>query len=123
MYESCIAGIGVNINQETFNSGLPNPVSLKQLTGKDYPVKDTVDFIVASIDERYHQLRKGLYESLDREFREHLLGINEWRNYFVDKKLIKGKIRGVNESGMLMMEMEDKSTRYFNHREIGFVFP
>ena len=123
VYESCIAGIGVNINQETFHPGLPNPVSLKQLTGMNYPVKDAVDFIVARIDERYHQLQKGLYESLDREYREQLLGINEWRDYFVDKKLIKGKIRGVDESGLLMLEMKNGSKRAFNHGEITFIFP
>jgi len=122
VYESCIAGIGVNINQETFHPGLPNPVSLKQLTGMNYPVKDAVDFIVSRIDERYQQLQKGLYEPLDREYRKHLLGIDEWRDYFVDKKLIKGKIRGVDESGMLKIEIENGSILSFNHGEIGFVF-
>ena len=29
-----ISGIGVNINQETFRSNAPNPVSLKQITGQ-----------------------------------------------------------------------------------------
>ncbi len=123
VYESCIAGIGVNINQETFHPGLPNPVSLKQLTGMNYPVKDAVDFIVARIDERYHQLHKGLYEALDREYTEQLLGINEWRDYLVNKKLIKGKIRGVDESGLLMLEMKNGSKRAFNHGEITFIFP
>jgi BirA family biotin operon repressor/biotin-[acetyl-CoA-carboxylase] ligase len=123
VYESCIAGIGVNINQKTFNTSLPNPVSLKQITGKDYPVKDAVDLIVAHIDERYQQLQKGLSELLDREYREQLFGINEWRDYFVDKKLIKGKIRGVDESGMLMMEMENNPISHFNHGEVEFVIP
>lgn len=31
-----IAGIGININQEVFNSDAPNPVSLKQITGKEH---------------------------------------------------------------------------------------
>jgi len=122
VYESCIAGIGVNLNQETFHPCLANPGSLKQLTGMNYPVKDTVDFIVSRIDERYQQLQKGLYEPLDREYRKNLLGIDEWRDYFVDKKLIKGKIRGVDESGMLKIEMENGSIRNLNHGEIEFVF-
>ncbi|MGA2824296.1 MAG: biotin--[acetyl-CoA-carboxylase] ligase [Bacteroidales bacterium] len=122
LYESCIAGIGVNLNQETYNPGLPNPVSLRQITGKDYPVKDAVDRIVACIDDRYQQLQEGLSELLDREYREQLFGINEWRDYTVDKNLIKGKIRGVDESGMLIMETENGSIRHFNHREIAFVF-
>ena len=31
-----ISGIGVNINQETFRSDAPNPVSLKQITGQEH---------------------------------------------------------------------------------------
>ena len=122
VYESCIAGIGVNINQETFSSGLPNPVSLKQITGKDYPVKDAVDFIVAHIGKRYHQLEKGSFEALHREYREKLLGIHEWRNYSVDRKLIKGKIMDVDGFGGLILEAGDGKIRTFQHNEIGFVF-
>jgi BirA family transcriptional regulator, biotin operon repressor / biotin---[acetyl-CoA-carboxylase] ligase len=121
VYESCIAGIGININQETFSSALPNPVSLKQLTGMMVPVKDAMDSIVTFIDERYRQLQQGLHETLDREYRDKLLGINEWREYIVNKKVIKGLIRGVDEVGMLIIELENGSIRKFNHGEIEFV--
>lgn len=33
-----IAGIGINVNQTAFSPNLPNPVSLKQVTGNDYDV-------------------------------------------------------------------------------------
>jgi BirA family biotin operon repressor/biotin-[acetyl-CoA-carboxylase] ligase len=120
VFESCIAGIGVNVNQDTFSPGLPNPVSLKQITGMDYPVRDAVDIIVAGIDRHYQLLQTGTHEPLDQEYREHLLGINEWRYYSIDKNVIKGRIRDVDESGMLIMELEDGSTRLFNHGEIEF---
>ena len=32
----CIPGIGINLNQTIFRSPAPNPVSLKQITGRDY---------------------------------------------------------------------------------------
>jgi BirA family biotin operon repressor/biotin-[acetyl-CoA-carboxylase] ligase len=123
IYESCIAGIGVNLNQETFIPGLPNAVSLKQLTGIDYPVKEGVVLIAECIDERYLQLRKGYYELLNHDYEEHLYGFNEWRDYAVDKKLVKGKILGVDESGILMMEMENGLARYFQYGEMQFRFP
>jgi BirA family biotin operon repressor/biotin-[acetyl-CoA-carboxylase] ligase len=122
IYESCIAGIGININQETFSSAIPNPVSLKQLTGMMVPVKDAMDSIITFIDERYQQLQQGLHETLDREYLDKLLGINEWRDYIVNKKVIKGLIRGVDEIGMLRIEMENGSIRNFNHGEIEFIF-
>jgi BirA family biotin operon repressor/biotin-[acetyl-CoA-carboxylase] ligase len=121
-FESCIAGIGLNINQEIFNPGLPNPVSMKQITGKEYKVEDSVNCIVACIDERYQQLKKGSAELLGREYQDKLLWINEWETYSVNKMLIKGKIKGVDESGILILEMENSLPGYFHHGEIEFVF-
>ena len=40
-----IVGIGLNINQEQFPSDLPNPVYLFQLTGKKYPLEQTLERI------------------------------------------------------------------------------
>lgn len=34
-----IAGIGLNVNQTVFRSGAPNPVSIRQLTGREYDVE------------------------------------------------------------------------------------
>jgi BirA family biotin operon repressor/biotin-[acetyl-CoA-carboxylase] ligase len=119
--ESCIAGIGININQEIFNPGLPNPVSLKQITGNDYTVKDSVNLIVACIDERYQQLKRGSFETLGMEFQDKLLFIDEWKDFSVDKKLIKGRIYGVDDYGVLILEMENNTLRYFHHGEIEFV--
>ena len=44
-----ISGIGVNINQDVFRSNAPNPISLKQITGKDHDrylilAKNTIPF-------------------------------------------------------------------------------
>lgn len=41
-----IVGVGININQETFPDYLPNPVSLTQLTGKKYPLEQTLERIL-----------------------------------------------------------------------------
>lgn len=51
-----IAGIGVNINQEVFRSDAPNPVSLKQITGREHDRGE----ILAGIMKRV----KGYYETL-----------------------------------------------------------
>lgn len=40
-----IVGIGLNLNEESFPSELPNPVSLRQLTGKEYPPERTLERI------------------------------------------------------------------------------
>jgi len=44
-----IVGIGINLNQSSFDPKLPNPVSLKQLTAKTYPLEETLERIYTQI--------------------------------------------------------------------------
>lgn len=42
---AAIVGIGLDLNQCEWPDNLPNPVSLKQLTGKEYPLEQTLERI------------------------------------------------------------------------------
>lgn len=49
-----IAGIGINVNQRQFLSSAPNPVSMRQITGRDFPLekllREVVDEIMSAFD-------------------------------------------------------------------------
>ena len=49
-----IIGIGINVNQEHFVSDAPNPVSLKNITGKDYDL----DALLHDVNDRIEQLTR-----------------------------------------------------------------
>ena len=51
-----IAGIGLNVNQTEWLSSAPNPISLKQITGKEY-----------DIDALMQQLRKEVHKALQED--------------------------------------------------------
>lgn len=55
IWQWAVAGMGININQVVFNS-LQNPVSLKQITGKTYPVTDMAKTLCSALEKRYRQL-------------------------------------------------------------------
>ena len=40
MLGTSIIGIGLNVNQTTFDDNLPNPISMKMITGKDYDLEE-----------------------------------------------------------------------------------
>lgn len=50
--EESIIGIGFNLNETRWPSDLPNPVSLKQLTGKDYDTRSELEALVNQICRR-----------------------------------------------------------------------
>jgi len=121
-FESSIAGIGLNLNQINFNTVLPNPVSLMQITGKSYNVEKVVNHIVEAIDKRFLQLRNGSFDTLNTDYQKNLLGINEWKDFNVNNKLIKGKIGGVDDNGFLIVEMKDGAEFSFQHGDINLIF-
>ena len=58
-----ISGIGVNINQDVFRSNAPNPVSLKQITGKTHDRYLILANIMKRVKEYYDLLRAGTSDS------------------------------------------------------------
>ena len=45
MMGTSIIGIGLNVNQTSFNEDLPNPISMKMITGKDFDLDELLSVI------------------------------------------------------------------------------
>jgi BirA family biotin operon repressor/biotin-[acetyl-CoA-carboxylase] ligase len=53
------AGIGLNVNQVNFLSGAPNPVSLRQVTGRELDLAAVTGDLLAALDRRYAMVTGG----------------------------------------------------------------
>lgn len=51
-----IIGIGLNLNETDFPAGLPNPVSLRQLTGRRYSPASVLETLAAALSRRLEEL-------------------------------------------------------------------
>lgn len=69
-----IAGIGLNVNQTEFVSDAPNPVSLKQITGKDYDLDEMMQRL-------YAETQKALEENVWEEYKSHMYRREGWFPY------------------------------------------
>ena len=49
MLGTSIIGIGLNVNQTTFDDNLPNPISMKMITGKDYDLEEILLDIICQL--------------------------------------------------------------------------
>lgn len=61
----CIAGIGLNVNQTEWLSDAPNPVSLKQITGREYPIDELMQ-------QLFNEVNKALQEDVWDYYKAHL---------------------------------------------------
>lgn len=69
---SSIIGVGLNINQTDFPDNLPNPVSLKQLTGRDYNLDETLEQFMEVFTEIYE---KGSRQEIDSRYNKLMFSI------------------------------------------------
>lgn len=69
-FEHTIIGVGVNINQQVFVSGAPNPVSLRQITGDVYDIGEMTRLLGERI-ENYCNF-DGTHEQLDELHQRYL---------------------------------------------------
>ncbi len=100
---SSVVGIGLNVNQTEFPEWVPNPVSLKQVTGREEALEPLLRRVVECIALRYGQLQGGLEgeETLDKEYLSRLLFRGEERLYMLRGEQVEATIVDVNRFGHL----------------------
>jgi BirA family transcriptional regulator, biotin operon repressor / biotin---[acetyl-CoA-carboxylase] ligase len=108
-------GVGMNLNQVSFPAEIPNAISLKQITGKNYDPVSVAKQLVPAIQSRITGLRKepdliltALNKSLYKK--NHRITLKKGND------LIKTRLKGVNATGHLLTENGS-----FNLGEIEFL--
>jgi BirA family biotin operon repressor/biotin-[acetyl-CoA-carboxylase] ligase len=119
--ETSFAGIGINVNQTRFTSDIPNPVSLIQILGRETELKASLLTLCGFLDMRYQELRQKDPVSLDQEFDRSLLGFDQWGNFVCHGARLEGKIKGVDNSGRLLLETHNSEILSFDHQEITYL--
>ncbi len=119
-FTRAIVGIGLNINQEIFVSDAPNPVSLKNLTGKDYDLSEVLNGVCGKVDRRYLQLIRGETAVLNYDYEKLLYRKQIWARYRADSIDFEGMITGVDVDGCLLIETREGDIRRFQFKEVIF---
>ncbi|MFN8242603.1 MAG: biotin--[acetyl-CoA-carboxylase] ligase [Ferruginibacter sp.] len=114
-----VVGIGINVNQASFGDGLKNPVSLKNISGKEYDVEKIARELhelllirIAAADATSFAEKIGLYN-------KKLYKRNEWVYLEKEGETLQVKIEGVNEKGRLQVSGE--SRQEFDFGEVSWV--
>ena len=116
-----IVGVGLNVNQVLFPTNIGNVSSIKLLSGKNIKNDELLVKLIQSITKFMNFVNKLEFELLKNLYLKNLYQFNKQVN-FIDNsnEKFKGKIIGVEESGMLLVETNNKKIRKFNLKEIKF---
>lgn len=117
-----LLGIGINVNQTEFPEWVPNPCSMRTLTGQTYAVREVFDTFYRCFGARYDRLTEpdgAAYT--EQDYRAVIYRLGRPGCFFVPGEgEVVGTIRGVASDGTLQVEIDGR-VRGFLFREIEFV--
>lgn len=112
---SCIAGVGVNLNQPAF-SGVydTSPVSLRQLTGQLFHASEEVIKLYECIMDVYSLLRREGPAAIEVIYNPLLYRRNKTGLFIRDRAYFSGILIEVDQEGAAVIETESIRARHFH---------
>lgn len=125
-----IVGIGLNVNQLEFLSPAPNPISMQQISGKEYDVENLLEEYLAVLKRwqnvplqtlqdtymSYLYRRRGMYPYVEREVSLVPTAIAQSA-----EGAFRAEIQGITSQGELVLQTEKGETRTYHFKQIRFV--
>ena len=103
-WQWAVIGIGININQTDFDPDLPNPVSLKQITGIIHEPIELAKELCSIIEKNYQLLITGNITTLFNKYQSHLYKKDEKIKLKKGTRVFETTIKGASETGQLITQ-------------------
>lgn len=119
--QNSIIGIGINVNQEVFSETIKNVTSLKNLLHKDFDLESLLDEICVELKNQLQLLSEEKYQLLEDNYLNALYQIHKPMMFKdAENVLFLGIIRGISETGNIIIELENENIKEFGIKEISF---
>ena len=113
-----VIGTGINVNQAEFLSDAPNPVSLKQITGREHDREALLNDILKRFQPLQQMLKDGGTEEIVRLYHERLYRKEGMHGYKDANGTFMAAIDYVEPSGILHLTLEDGTKREYMFKEV-----
>jgi BirA family biotin operon repressor/biotin-[acetyl-CoA-carboxylase] ligase len=118
---SCIFGTGINVNQTTFVSDAPNPVSLAQILGHEVAVDEVLQRVLTAFEKYYELLDEGDYGDISALYHLALYRRKGYHQYRDADGSFEGAIVEVEDDGHLILHDRQGVMRSYLFKEVEFV--
>jgi len=110
IWESSIVGIGINVNQQSFEPALGHAVSLSNLIGRPIDMNEIINKLMYFFNQYYLKLIAGAMDQITQEYFNHLYGVHrpvkfmiietdDIHTSYIDEVTSSGKIRFKTDNG------------------------
>ena len=116
-----VAGIGINVNQTSFPSDIPNPTSLLLETGVRHDIAAILQTYRQSLLDHFTGLSVENAEWLHTHYMRRLYRLNEFGRYRIHDKELNAAIDDIDTYGRLVLEDENGGRHICGFKEVTFL--
>lgn len=112
-----IAGIGLNVNQTEFKSDAPNPVSLKQITGKEYNIDRLMNLLLGEVQKVLNEPEETIWS----EYKAHLYRREGFWPFEDKNGRFEAAIQDVLPTGEIALKDKNGQIRQYEFKQIKYI--
>ncbi len=123
MMGTSIIGIGLNVNQTSFDESLPNPISMKMITGEDYDLESILNYICLGLRALNLELKADAHglQLTTHSYTNRLYRYKKWAFYKHDDTVKEMMIVGYDQFGRLVLKEKNDCEVVCDLKEISFI--
>ncbi len=119
-----IIGIGLNVNQIRFSEDIPNPISLKMITGEGHDLENILNQLVVNIKNAVDALRyEDKRDEVNNKYIKKLYRYRQWAEYFYQNQVKEMIINGFDKYGRLLLQDKEGAAIVCDVKELQFFPP
>jgi len=115
-----VIGVGLNVNQIQFKEYSPKATSLQLLLNKELDIAKIQMQLLQFLSNRMKRFRSG--DTQEKEFLSAFFLKDKVATFERNNQQFMGIIKGINQSGKLLIKLEDDSIAEFDNQEVKFLF-
>ena len=124
MMGTSIIGIGLNVNQIEFSKDIPNPISLKLISGLEYDLDNLLNLLVSGINNSVESLCfEDKRKEINRKYISKSYRFGIWSDYFYQNQVKSLKINGFDKYGRLLLHDREGAEIVCDVKELQFFPP
>ena len=112
-----IAGIGLNVNQTTFVSDAPNPISLKQIRGQEYDIEGLMNQLLEAVHSVLNEPEQDVWSY----YKSHLYRREGFWPYEDIKGRFEAAIQDVLPTGEIVLSDTNGQIRQYEFKQIKYI--
>ena len=112
-----IAGIGLNVNQTTFISDAPNPVSLKQIRGQEFDIERLMNQLLETVQSVLNESEQEVWSY----YKAHLYRREGFWPFEDKNGPFEARIADVLPTGEIVLQDQEGKERIYHFKQVKYI--